>query len=157
MQFNTSFTFPSWDKSYVKLLHVIVSKGPCTWKEICADLPYACRDVLKGFLLAHVVVEVGKRGRAMVYDVTSKGRSIYAEALETKELCEMLEFAKGFTNLLEFKLNCTLLGHAEWCERNFIEQNVLPCFSENASGARRSMKHKLSWLPFWLEYKAIGL
>lgn len=154
MTFNTSFAFPSWDKNYIQVLHAIVINGPCTMKTVEDCCYKQCSFVVAGLVDADAVAICGKRGRAKLYAATAKGYRIHAEALQTKELCEMLEFAKKFTSFVEFKLNCTLLGHSEWYEQSFIEQNVIPCFKPGATAARHSMKGKLQQLPFVKELVA---
>lgn len=156
MQYNTAFTYPTWDKSYVKMLRVMVSKTPCTWQDIVDGMhrlnAVPSKDVLKGFMIAHAVAEVGKDGRKKLYALTDKGMDIYQKALSTKDLVEMLEFAAKYQTYLEFKVNATLLGHAEWNEAEFWTKSVMPILSPLQGTPERNLMHRLHKLPFFVDY-----
>ena len=156
MQYNTAFTYPTWDKSYVKMLRVMVSKTPCTWQDIVDGMlrmnAVPSKDVLKGFMIAHAVVEVGKDGRKKLYALTEKGKSIYRQALSTKEVVEWLEFAAKYKTWLEFKVNAMLFGRADWCELAFYKQHFEPLICAAKGTLQRSLYSKLCKLHFFNEY-----
>ena len=156
MQYNTAFTYPTWDKSYVKMLRVMVSKTPCTWQDIVDGMhrlnAVPCKDVLKGFMIAHAVAEVGKDGRKKLYALTDKGKSIYQQALSTKEVIEWLEFAAKYKTWLEFKVNAMLFGRADWCELAFYKQHFEPLICAANGTLQRSLYAKLCKLRFFKEY-----
>ena len=156
MQYNTAFTYPTWDKSYVKMLRVMVSKTPCTWQDIVDGMlrmnAVPSKDVLKGFMIAHAVAEVGKDGRKKLYALTEKGKSIYRQALSTKEVVEWLEFAAKYKTWLEFKVNAMLFGRADWCELAFYKQHFEPLICAAKGTLQRSLYSKLCKLHFFNEY-----
>lgn len=158
MQYNTAFTYPTWDKSYVKMLRVMVSKTPCTWQDIADGMhrlnAIPTKQVLKGFMIAHAVVEVGKAGRKKLYALTDKGMAIYQKALSTKDFVEMLEFAAKYQTYLEFKVNATLFGHAEWNEAEFWSKTVMPVLSALQGTPEHNLMHQLRKLPFFADYAA---
>ena len=159
MQYNTAFTYPTWDKSYVKMLRVMVSKTPCTWQDIVDGMlrmnAVPSKDVLKGFMIAHAVVEVGKDGRKKLYALTEKGKSIYRQALSTKEVVEWLEFAAKYKTWLEFKVNAMLFGRADWCELAFYKQHFEPLICAAKGTLQRSLYAKLCKLHFFNEYSCV--
>ena len=159
MQYNTAFTYPTWDKSYVKMLRVMVSKTPCTWQDIVDGMlrmnAVPSKDVLKGFMIAHAVAEVGKDGRKKLYALTEKGKSIYRQALSTKEVVEWLEFAAKYKTWLEFKVNAMLFGRADWCELAFYKQHFEPLICAAKGTLQRSLYAKLCKLHFFNEYSCV--
>lgn len=156
MEYNTAFTYPTWDKSYVKMLHVIANKTPCTWQDIANGMlrlnAVPTKQVLKGFMLAHAVAEVGKAGRSKLYALTDKGMAIYQKALSTRDIVEMLEFAAQYQTYLEFKVNATLIGHAEWNEVEFWTKSVMPVLSALQGIPERNLMRRLHKLPFFADY-----
>ena len=159
MQYNTAFTYPTWDKSYVKMLRVMVSKTPCTWQYIADGMhrlnAVPSKDVLKGFMIAHAVAEVGRDGRKKLYALTGKGENIYRQALSTKEVVEWLEFAAKYQTYLEFKVNATLFGHSEWSGLAFYKQHFEPLIGATKGTLQRSLYAKLCKLPFFKEYVCV--
>ena len=159
MQYNTAFTYPTWDKSYVKMLRVMVSKTPCTWQDIVDGMlrmnAVPSKDVLKGFMIARAVAEVGKDGRKKLYALTEKGKSIYRQALSTKEVVEWLEFAAKYKTWLEFKVNAMLFGRADWCELAFYKQHFEPLICAAKGTLQRSLYAKLCKLHFFNEYACV--
>ena len=159
MLYNTSFTYPTWDKSYVKMLRVMVSKTPCTWQDIVDGMlrmnAVPSKAVLKGFMLAHAVAEVGKDGSKKLYALTGKGESIYRQAVSTKEVVEWLEFAAKYKTWLEFKVNAMLFGRADWCELAFYKQHFEPLICAAKGTLQRSLYAKLCKLCFFNEYSCV--
>lgn len=132
MEYNYNYTYPTPDKTYIKLLKAYDKFGDeGAWfgdtSKIAFGTQFTCVDVFvhmrdQGYYqkLEH------RRNRKDIWKITEKGKQLLRFAMQFNDVCEFINFAMKCKTLPEFKMQAVLEAHGNYTTKEFYEKNIKP-------------------------------